>query len=125
PPAPRPRGRRRPDGRRGVPGRDPGRRGPGRRRHRAAHRRPDRRLRRRPAKGPLVSDTTTAAIPSAAGGRATSIPMMGRDDEPTIFELSVPGRAAATFRSQGLPEWGADELVPAAHLAEAPLGLTE
>jgi glycine dehydrogenase subunit 2 len=42
---------------------------------------------------------------------------MGRDAEPTIFELSVPGRRAWSFRTTGLPEWTAEELVPTEHLA--------
>jgi len=41
---------------------------------------------------------------------------MGHDAEPTIFELSAPGRSAASFRTSGVPEWTAEELVPAAHL---------
>src|SRR2546430_17686464 len=57
---------------------------------------------------------------SAPGGRASSIPMMGRDEEPTVFELSVPGRRAASFRTTGVPEWPADELVPRDHLADEP-----
>jgi glycine dehydrogenase subunit 2 len=48
----------------------------------------------------------------AAGGKATSAPIMGRDAEPTIFELSATGRQAASFRTTGLPEWRPDELVP-------------
>ncbi|MCU1379146.1 MAG: Glycine dehydrogenase (decarboxylating) [Acidimicrobiales bacterium] len=59
-----------------------------------------------------------------AGGRATSIPLMGRDEEPTIFELSAPGRSAARFRDQDLPEWSAHELVPA-DLVSEPLHLSE
>jgi glycine dehydrogenase subunit 2 len=59
---------------------------------------------------------------AAPGGRATSIPLMGRDPEPTIFELSAPGRGAWSFRGQDLPDWDADDLVPAELLAdEAPL----
>ena len=54
---------------------------------------------------------------AAAGGRATSAALMGRDAEPTIFELSHPGRSAASFRTTGLPEWSADDLVPAEFLA--------
>ena len=50
---------------------------------------------------------------------------MGRDEEPTLFELSVPGRTAWSFRETDLPEWPADELVPAEHLAEEPLPLAE
>ena len=53
---------------------------------------------------------------TAAGGRATSAPIMGRDAEPTIFELSSPGRRSASFRTTGVPEWTAEELVPAEHL---------
>ena len=60
-----------------------------------------------------------------AGGRATSAPIMGRDHEPTVFELSVAGRRAWTFRHTGLPEWDAADLVPAEHLAEAPVALAE
>jgi glycine dehydrogenase subunit 2 len=55
--------------------------------------------------------------PSA--GRAASMPLMGRDGEPTLFELSAPGRRAWSFRHTGLPEWGAEDLVPAEHLAAA------
>ncbi|HEX7167224.1 MAG TPA: aminomethyl-transferring glycine dehydrogenase subunit GcvPB [Acidimicrobiales bacterium] len=53
-----------------------------------------------------------------AGGKATSAPLMGRDEEPTIFELSAPGRKAWSFRTTGLPEWSADELVPRDHLSD-------
>jgi glycine dehydrogenase subunit 2 len=63
--------------------------------------------------------------PSAPAGRATSIPLMGRDEEPTVFELSVAGRTAATFPRTDLPEWSAEELVPAQHLAAEPLPLAE
>ena len=61
----------------------------------------------------------------AAGGRATSAPLMGREGEPTLFELSAPGRVAATFRATGVPEWTAEELVPAAHLGEEPSPVAE
>jgi glycine dehydrogenase subunit 2 len=60
-----------------------------------------------------------------AGGRATSAPLMGRDHEPTIFELSSPGRTAHSFRTTGVPEWSAEELVPDGYLRPEPLGLTE
>ena len=56
--------------------------------------------------------------PSAPGGRARSAPIMGRDAEPTIFELSAPGRRAASFRATGLPEWSAADLIPDQHRAE-------
>jgi glycine dehydrogenase subunit 2 len=53
---------------------------------------------------------------NGAGGRATSAPVIGRDAEPTIFELAAPGRSAASFRTTDVPEWSAEELVPADHL---------
>ena len=57
-----------------------------------------------------------ARVPAPAG-RATSAPVMGRDSEATIFEYSSPGRRAWSFRSTGLPEWDASELVaPAGRL---------
>jgi glycine dehydrogenase subunit 2 len=61
--------------------------------------------------------------PSA--GRAASMPLMGRDAEPTVFELSSPGRRGWSFRHTGVPEWSAEELVPAEHLAAAPPALPE
>src|SRR5947207_1511410 len=45
---------------------------------------------------------------TAAGGRATSAPIMGHDEEPTIFELSASGRRSASFRTTGLPERAAE-----------------
>jgi glycine dehydrogenase subunit 2 len=62
---------------------------------------------------------------SAAGGRATSAPIMGRDEEPTVFELSEPGRRSWSFRTTGVPEWAADELVPAAFLRDEPAAVAE
>jgi len=61
----------------------------------------------------------------APGGRATSAPLMGREAEPTLFELSSPGRVAANFRSTGVPEWTAEELVPASHLRAEPAPVAE
>jgi glycine dehydrogenase subunit 2 len=60
-----------------------------------------------------------------SGGQASSAPVMGRAVEPTVFEISSAGRAAWSFRRTGLPEWTADELVPAAHLAATPPALPE
>ena len=57
------------------------------------------------------TDMTT----SAPGGLARSIPLMNNDTEPTIFEISVDGRSAASFRTTDIPEWSIDELVPAQH----------
>ena len=44
---------------------------------------------------------------AAPGGRATSAPIMGHDEEPTVFELSVEGRKAWSFPRTDLPEWSA------------------
>jgi len=59
------------------------------------------------------------------GGKASSAPLLGRDSEPTIFELSSPGRRAASFRTTGLPEWSAEELVPKALRRSEPVDLPE
>ncbi len=69
--------------------------------------------------------TPAAAAGQAPGGRASSAPIMGRDAEPTIFELSSPGRRAWSFRTTGVPEWDAEELVPAGSLRAEPIPLTE
>ena len=53
------------------------------------------------------------------------MPLMGREAEPTIFELSSPGRRGWSFRDTGLPEWDAADLVPAEHLAAGPPALPE
>jgi glycine dehydrogenase subunit 2 len=50
---------------------------------------------------------------------------MGRDEEPTIFELSSPGRRSASFRTTAVPEWSADELVAAEYLREEPAPVAE
>ena len=62
---------------------------------------------------------------TAPGGRATSAPIMGRDHEPTLFELSSPGRRAWSFRTTGVPEWTAEELVAADHLRTEPAPVAE
>ncbi|HVX22881.1 MAG TPA: aminomethyl-transferring glycine dehydrogenase subunit GcvPB [Acidimicrobiales bacterium] len=61
----------------------------------------------------------------AAGGKASSAPLVGRDPEPTLFELSQPGRKSWQLRTTGLPEWSADDLVPAGHRREHPVPLAE
>jgi len=61
----------------------------------------------------------------APGGRANSAPVLGREHEPTIFEFSSPGRRSWSFRTTGVPDWSADELVPAGWLRDEPIGLTE
>jgi len=66
-----------------------------------------------------------SAAPGAPAGRASSAPLLGRAEEPTVFELSVPGRRAWSFASTDLPEWPAGELVPTEHLAAAPPAIAE
>ncbi len=61
----------------------------------------------------------------AAGGKASSAPLMGRDAEPTIFELSQPGRRAYQLRTTGIPQWSAEDLFGKDLLAEAPVALAE
>ncbi len=60
-------------------------------------------------------------------GRASSAPLLGRDEEPTLFELSQPGRRAFQLRSTGIPEIPLEELVPEAHRRrdDEPLHLAE
>ncbi|HEV2071354.1 MAG TPA: aminomethyl-transferring glycine dehydrogenase subunit GcvPB [Acidimicrobiales bacterium] len=62
---------------------------------------------------------------SAPGGRASSAPLLGRAEEPTVFELSSPGRKAWSFAATGLPEWVPADLVPTEHLAGEPVALAE
>jgi glycine dehydrogenase subunit 2 len=61
----------------------------------------------------------------APGGRANSAPVVGREHEPTIFEFSSPGRRSSSFRTTGVPEWDAADLVPAGWLRSEPIPLTE
>ncbi len=60
----------------------------------------------------------TAAQP---GGRAASIPLMGHEVEPTMFELSVRGRSAAQLRTTGIAPRTLESMVPASHLNPEPL----
>ncbi|MGI8792650.1 MAG: aminomethyl-transferring glycine dehydrogenase subunit GcvPB [Acidimicrobiales bacterium] len=50
---------------------------------------------------------------------------MGRAEEPTIFDFSVPGRKAWSFRATDLPAWTPEDLVPSEHLADEPVGLAD
>jgi glycine dehydrogenase subunit 2 len=63
--------------------------------------------------------------PAAPGGRASSIPLLGHDTEPTLFELSAPGRASWQLRTTGVPAVGIDELVPAAHRRDHAVPIAE
>lgn len=69
-----------------------------------------------------MSEPTTRRV---AGGRAASAPLVGRESEPTLFELSSPGRSAWSFRTTELPQWSAEELVPMRHLRHDPIALAE
>nr|MBA2608797.1 aminotransferase class V-fold PLP-dependent enzyme [Actinomycetota bacterium] len=53
--------------------------------------------------------------PVVSGGQASSAPVVGREIEPTIFEMSVEGRRAGPLRTTDTPGWPLDELVPDAH----------
>src|ERR1700730_2959471 len=65
-------------------------------------------------------------VPSpAAGGRAASAPLLGRDPEPTLFELSEPGRVAWQLRTTGVPELALDDLIPEGHRRTTPVALAE
>ncbi len=58
---------------------------------------------------------SNASSQAAPGGLARSIPLMNNDSEPTIFEISVEGRSAASFRTTDTPKWNIDELIPQEH----------
>jgi glycine dehydrogenase subunit 2 len=62
---------------------------------------------------------------SAPGGRASSAPLLGRDNEPTLFELSRAGRASWQLPTSGIPETPLDQLVPSEHRRAAPVPLAE
>ena len=69
-------------------------------------------------------DMTVAARP-APGGRASSAPLIGKDREPTLFEMSVPGRTAYQLRTTGIPVRPLTELLPAEVLADEPTKIAE
>ncbi len=61
----------------------------------------------------------------APGGRAVSDPLLGRGAEPTLFELSVPGRRSDCWRASELPAWEPEDLVGAEHLRPEPVAVAE
>jgi glycine dehydrogenase subunit 2 len=78
----------------------------------------------------VSASETTAGIGAteagaAPGGKAGSAPLLGHDAEPTLFELSVPGRRAWSLRTTGIPALGVEELVPERHRRTAPVALPE
>jgi len=64
-------------------------------------------------------------VPGAPGGKATSAPLLGRDAEPTLFELSHPGRSGWSFRTSDVPEVFVGQLVPEEHRRTDPVPLAE
>jgi len=62
---------------------------------------------------------------AAPGGRAASTPLVGDEREPTLFELSVPGRTAYQLRTTGIPTRPLDEMIPATLLADEPVAIAE
>ncbi len=50
---------------------------------------------------------------------------MGHETEPTLFEMSVPGRFAYQLRTTGVPALALDEMVPVAHLNDEVVGIAE
>src|ERR1700721_549582 len=72
-----------------------------------------------------VTVTSGGATGGAPGGKASSAPLLGRDTEPTLFELSRPGRKAWQLRSTGIPEVPPHELVPEEHRRDSPPALAE
>ncbi len=62
---------------------------------------------------------------SHPGGRAASAPLMGREVEPTIFELSSPGRRAYQLRTTGVAPLDLSSVVPASFLRTEPVDLPE
>ncbi|MDA8386929.1 MAG: aminomethyl-transferring glycine dehydrogenase subunit GcvPB, partial [Actinomycetota bacterium] len=62
---------------------------------------------------------------AAAGGKATSIPLMGGSPEPTIFELSAPGRRGGALRENGVPMVDPASVIDPTYLREEPLALPE
>ncbi len=72
-----------------------------------------------------MSDSTIVPAGGAPGGKASSAPLLGRAAEPTLFELSHPGRRAWSFRTSGIPEMPVDQLVSASHRRNEPVPLPE
>src|ERR1022692_4593183 len=59
------------------------------------------------------------------GGRAASAPLLGHEVEPTIFEMSVPGRSAYQLRTTGIPATPLNELFGSDHLNSEVVPLAE
>jgi len=74
---------------------------------------------------PGSAEATGTGSPGPGAGQAASAPVMGRATEPTIFELSQPGRRSWSLPTTGLPEWPVEELVPAGHRRVEPVAVAE
>ena len=72
-----------------------------------------------------MTERTASPSGGAPGGKADSAPLLGKAIEPTLFELSHPGREAWSFRTTGIPELPVEQLVPEEHLRRDPLNLAE
>lgn len=59
------------------------------------------------------------------GGRASSIPLLGKSAEPTIFELSSSTRTAHQFHACDIPEYPLETLIPSDHLANSTVEMPE
>jgi glycine dehydrogenase subunit 2 len=66
-----------------------------------------------------------SVLQGPSGGQAWSASVIGRHEEPVVYELSSPGRGSWSFRATNMPEWDADTLVSADHLADEPPALPE
>ncbi len=62
---------------------------------------------------------------SAPGGVASGSPLVGGAPEPTLLELSVPGRRAWQLPETGVPDTSLETLLPAELLRAAPPALPE
>ncbi len=68
---------------------------------------------------------TSANFKRPGGGVAASIPLMGRAEEPTIFDLSVAKRRASSLRSSGVDQVDPRTVLPATMLRDEPPALPE
>ena len=73
----------------------------------------------------MTPEETTMTAGAAPGGRASSAPLIGNDREPTLFEMSVPGRTAYQLRTTGIPVRPLADLLPAEVLADSPTDIAE
>lgn len=60
-----------------------------------------------------------------AGGKASSVPLMGSESEPTIFELSSDSRVSASFRNTNVSPCEPSETIPESYLREDEINFPE